>query len=282
VSDVAGELSGRVIAPDPDALESTQQRLAVLARLKRKYGDDEREILSYLERARARRAEIEDSDADVETIAREVESHTASATTAATRLSELRGAAAKRLETEVAKLFEELALKGARFQVVIEPRSLYEGGLDHVAFAVAVNPGEEPLPLVKVASGGELSRIALALHLATASTAAPTTVFDEVDAGLGGEAAQSVGRALAGLAYRSRSQVLVVTHLPQIAAFAAHHVRVTKTAKAGRAAATVETVAGEDRIVELSRMLAGMPRSERAREHAVELLELADRAEATT
>jgi DNA repair protein RecN (Recombination protein N) len=135
---------------------------------------------------------------------------------------------------------------------------------------------------MKVASGGELARIALALHLVTVSTAAPTTVFDEVDAGLGGEAAQSVGRALAGLATRSHSQVLVVTHLPQVAAFAAHHVRVVKTAKSGRAAATVEPVAGEDRVVELSRMLAGMPRSERAREHALELLELADRAGAAS
>lgn len=278
VVDIAEELGSRVVAPDPDALESAQQRLAALARLKRKYGDDENEILAYLERARRRRDEIEGHDADVEALTREVESLTVAANDAARRLTELRHAAAARLEVEINKRFEGLALKGARFGVVIESRALYDGGLDHIEFAVAVNPGDEPLPIVKVASGGELARIALALHLVTASTTTPTTVFDEVDEGIGGEAAQSVGRSLAGLAHRARTQVLVVTHLPQVAAFAGHHVRVTKTSKSGRAAATVETVAGEQRVVELSRMLAGMPRSERAREHAVELLELAGRA----
>src|SRR5918999_2692140 len=256
IADVADELAGRVVAPDPEALENAQQRLAGLARLKRKYGDDEGEILAYLDRAKARRAEIEGHDADVEANERDFELRTATATRAAGRLGELRRAAAERLENEVGELLVGLALKGARFHVVIDPRPLYDGGLDHIHFAVAVNAGDEPLPLTKVASGGELSRIALALHLVTASTAAPTTVFDEVDAGLGGEAAQSVGRALAGLAERARSQVLVVTHLPQVAAFAGHHVRVVKDERSGRVAATVETVAGEERIVEPSRLLA--------------------------
>jgi DNA repair protein RecN (Recombination protein N) len=276
VTDIAEELRARIVAPDPAALEDAHDRLAALTRLMRKYGDDESSVLAYLERARARRSELERGDEDAGDIGREVEEQTARAQEAAAALSELRRSSAPQLEATINDSFESFALKGARFCVLIEPRALYEGGIDHVEFAVAANPGDEPRPITKVASGGELSRIALALHLATSSTVAPTTVFDEVDAGVGGEAAQAVGRALAGLAYRSRAQVLVVTHLPQVAAFAAHHVRVVKSAAAGRTSAVVEPVEGNDRVVELSRMLAGMPRSERAREHAVELLELAD------
>ncbi|MGH2787956.1 MAG: DNA repair protein RecN [Actinomycetota bacterium] len=278
VTDVAEELTGRIVAADPDALEDAHGRLAALARLTRKYGDDETDVLAYLERARARRSELERGDEDLTDIRREVEEQTTRAHEAAAALSELRRVAAAKLETEIDKSFEGLALKGAHFRVLVGPRTLYEGGLDQVEFAVVANTGDEPRPITKVASGGELSRVALALHLATASTVAPTTVFDEVDSGVGGEAAQSVGRALAGLAHRSRAQVLVVTHLPQVAAFAAHHVRVVKTTVSGRTSATVEPVEGDERVVELSRMLAGMPRSERAREHAVELLELADRS----
>jgi DNA repair protein RecN (Recombination protein N) len=149
-----------------------------------------------------------------------------------------------------------------------------------VAFRVAADPGETPRPVAKVASGGELSRIALALHLLTSKGggsqgASRTMVFDEIDAGVGGRAAQSVGRALADLARASGAQVLLVTHLPQVAAFADTHYRVLKGSTGDRASALVTRVDGAERIDELSRMLAGMPESERAREHAKELLETA-------
>jgi DNA repair protein RecN (Recombination protein N) len=149
-----------------------------------------------------------------------------------------------------------------------------------VEFRVAANPGENPRPIAKVASGGELSRIALALHLLTSQDrgsegSARTMVFDEVDAGVGGRAAQSVGRALADLARVSGAQVLLVTHLPQVAAFAGSHYRVLKESTDERASALVARVEGAERLDELSRMLAGMPESRRAREHAKELLETA-------
>ncbi|MGH2779633.1 MAG: DNA repair protein RecN, partial [Actinomycetota bacterium] len=131
--------------------------------------------------------------------------------------------------------------------------------------------------VAKVASGGELSRIALALHLLTSTPGAETIVFDEVDAGVGGRAAQSVGRSLAELAATTGAQVLVVTHLPQVAAFADTHYRVAKEAGEHRASSMVSRVEGAERVDELSRMLAGMPESDRAREHAQELLDSAAR-----
>ena len=171
-------------------------------------------------------------------------------------------------------MLAELALGGARFEVGLVECELYEGGLEQVGFNLAANAGEAPRPVAKVASGGELSRVALALHLLTASRGATTMVFDEIDAGVGGEAAQSIGRALADLARRSEGQVVVVTHLPQVAAFADHHLRVTKSDSNGRSAAVVEEVGGDERVVELSRMLAGLPGSGSAQEHAQELVDL--------
>ncbi|MDQ3957355.1 MAG: DNA repair protein RecN, partial [Actinomycetota bacterium] len=144
-----------------------------------------------------------------------------------------------------------------------------------VELLVGVDGADEPRPVAKVASGGELSRVSLALHLLTSAGVAPTMVFDEVDAGVGGEAAQSIGRALAQLARTSGAQVFVVTHLPQVAAFADHQIVVSKESAGGRAEAGVVRVEGDDRLEELSRMLAGMRHSERARDHARELLDLA-------
>jgi DNA repair protein RecN (Recombination protein N) len=142
---------------------------------------------------------------------------------------------------------------------------------------VSFNPGEEPRPLRKVASGGELSRLRLALALVGSHGSALTMVFDEVDAGVGGSAARDVGAALAELGESGVRQVMVVTHLPQVAAFAGAQYRVTKSTVGGRTTASIERVEGEERVAELSRMLAGMPGSDRARGHAEELLEHASR-----
>jgi DNA repair protein RecN (Recombination protein N) len=138
---------------------------------------------------------------------------------------------------------------------------------------VSANPGEAPKPVSKVASGGELARISLALSLVTATDRHATMVFDEVDAGVGGEAARAVGKALADLS--ASTQVMLVTHLPQVAAFADRHYKVTKTTAPGHTEARVEHIEGEARVEELSRMLSGLPDSERAKHHARELLELA-------
>ncbi|HYI45207.1 MAG TPA: DNA repair protein RecN [Actinomycetota bacterium] len=278
VEDIAQEASARDLAPDPQALAVIRDRLGLLASLKRKYGADEAAILAYLDEARARLGRLEDTDTRIEDLEREVAEQNAHATELAGSLTESRRGAAAKLKTEIESLLHELALPQARFEIALEHVDIYEGGNERVEFRLAANPGETPRPLSKVASGGELSRVALALHVVTGASMAETCVFDEVDAGVGGEAAQAVGRALARLASRSRSQVLVVTHLPQVAAYASHQYRVVKQPSGGRASVKVEQVAGPERVEELSRMLAGLPESERARRHAEELLEIAGRA----
>jgi DNA repair protein RecN (Recombination protein N) len=160
-----------------------------------------------------------------------------------------------------------LALPKARFEVTVGD----DGPGDDVAFGLSANPGEPVLPLAKVASGGELSRAMLAARLVL-SEAPATLVFDEVDAGVGGEAAIAVGRALASLARAGGHQVLVVTHLAQVAAFADDQIGVTKEEESGRTVARAAVLDGEQRVVELSRMLSGRPDSTSARQHAAELL----------
>ena len=275
IADVAAELGARTTIPDPEALEEVRARIDQLSRLRRKYGDDEAQVLSYLERSRSRLLELASDDESIATLEKERNELTSRAGELAAQLRKHRDKAAPRLQDAVTRSLEELALAGARFEVVLEPTDLYEGGTERVSFLVSANPGEAPRPISKVASGGELSRISLALHLLVSDAAASTMVFDEVDAGVGGQAARSVGRALSKLGQRTTAQVLVVTHLPQVAAFADAHYRVSKAVGGERTRATVERVEGEERVAELSRMLAGLPESERAREHAQELLDMA-------
>jgi len=279
IADVAMELRGGMVTPDPTALQQARERLDEIARIQRKYGDDEGSIFSYLERARARVAALESEENEATDSGARAERLRSEAVASATELGALRAAAVPAIEKEVVRWLNELALPGARFQVHLAPRDLYEGGLEDVTFLVSTNPGEDPKPVSKVASGGELARIALALQLAggmQSTTDRPAAmVFDEVDAGVGGEAARSVGRSLAGLARARHIQVIVVTHLPQVAAFADHHLKVVKETSSGRSRALVKVLAGEERVQELSRMLAGMPESGLARDHARELLDIA-------
>jgi DNA repair protein RecN (Recombination protein N) len=277
MQDVSAELARRMVEPDADALEATRARLDGLLRLFRRYGEDERAVLDHLASARTRADELRLADEDRERLFDELRERRRRTENLAARLGELRRAAAPRFSAAVDELLGSLALEGATLTIAIEERDLYEGGIDAVTLLFAANPGEGAKPIGKVASGGELSRLALALHLATTSNTVDTMIFDEVDAGVGGLAAQAVGRALARLADQSRAQVIVVTHLPQVAAFADSHYRVTKTTSGGRTRAAVEVVEAGDRVVELSRMMAGLPESERAREHAQELLEIAGR-----
>jgi DNA repair protein RecN (Recombination protein N) len=274
LADIAADVSGRVAAPDPEGVSAMRERLEILNRLRRKYGDDESQVLGYLEKAREREEQLARAEHDLPALEKGLKEARERARGSALELSDIRTAAAARLADEIERLLAGLAMETARLDVSLEPVELYEGGLERVELRVAANPGEEPRPLSKVASGGELSRIALALYLVATTRIARTTVFDEVDAGVGGAAAQSVGRALAKLA-RSGGQVIVVTHLPQVAAFADTHLSVDKLEVSGRSSASVRRVEGDDRIAELSRMLAGLPDSERGRGHAKELLEIA-------
>ena len=282
VTDVVDELARLAVPADPSALATVRERVALLNRLRRKYGASEEEVLAYRERCVARVAELEEAVSDETTLVDAVESARKTAEATAERLSHLRRAAAGELGRAMERSMADLALPDARFEVMLEPRDLYRGGRESIGFKVAANPGEPVRPLAKVASGGELSRISLALRLLTSAGAGTagigtTMVFDEVDAGVGGEAARAVGECLAELGQRPGAQVLVVTHLPQVAAFADHQYVVAKESTESHTASVVTKVEGEARVNELSRMLAGLPKSERAREHAQELLELAVR-----
>jgi DNA repair protein RecN (Recombination protein N) len=275
IADVAAELGGRVVPADPEALEAARTRLGLLSRLKRKYGATDEEVLDYLKEAKTKLDQLARSDDDLERLAAEHEAHLKKAQDAAARLTEARRSSAPLLAGSVEERLRSLALPDVRFEVALEERPLYEGGAEEISFVVAANPGEPGRPVAKSASGGELSRIALALNLVTTTGSVRTMIFDEVDAGVGGEAARAVGKALADLSREQGVQVIVVTHLPQVAAFADQHHRVIKASEGGRTVANVRQVEGDERVAELSRMLAGLPDSEVAKEHARELLDMA-------
>jgi DNA repair protein RecN (Recombination protein N) len=207
--------------------------------------------------------------------------HQAAAAAAAARLSGARHVAAEPLARAIEVHLRQLAMPHAVMEVVVEPGEPTDDGHDRVTYLLAPNPGETARPLARAASGGELSRAMLAARVVL-SEAPPTLVFDEVDAGIGGEAGVAVGRLLKTLG--SRHQVLCVTHLAQVAAFAGTQVVVEKAVEqvstvngqaAGRTVAQAAVVDGEARVAELSRMLAGIGESAHARRHAAELLETA-------
>jgi len=259
---------------DPEGLEHRRERRAALAGLTRKYGPDVAAVVAYADEARARLADLASSDDRRAAVAAEVEELSGEVAAQGARLARERGAAGERLTAAVDGHLGELAMGDARMSVVVEPADPGPTGCDRLTFLLAANAGEPALPLGKAASGGERSRVALAVRLALADAdRTPVLVFDEVDAGVGGEVALAVGRKLARLA-RGR-QVLCVTHLAQLAAFADAHLVVTKAADDGRTVAAVRPVAGADRIAELSRMLSGTPEEGAALRHAEQLLALA-------
>jgi DNA repair protein RecN (Recombination protein N) len=262
--------TGEAIVDEPDALDAVRGRRRLLRELCRKYGEQLSDVLTYEAEARSRLAELESRGARVEALEADRRATLEEVDRAGAAVAAARRAAAPELAAQVERHLQSLAMPGARLDVVVGG----PGPADEVEFLLAANRGGAPLPLAKVASGGELARAMLAARLVLID-APPTLVFDEVDAGIGGEAARAVGRALAALA--ADHQVLVVTHLPQVAAFADHQVAVTKRDEGDATVAAVRTVEGADRVVELSRMLSGQPDSATARGHAEELLAAAGR-----
>jgi DNA repair protein RecN (Recombination protein N) len=275
VADIGLELRSRSAEPDTNALERTRARLAEIARLTRKYGSDETEILRYWDKARARATELAEMPERRAELQEQLEASRRQAAALSAPLSKLRRRAVPELQRVVETVLGELALPEAKIELRLQDCEPYEGGAETVELLIDLNGANDLRPLKRVASGGELSRIALALHLVASSGGAETMVFDEVDAGVGGEAARALGRCLARLARSSSAQVLVVTHLPQVAAYADHHYSVSKRSRQSQVAAQVVRIDGDARVAELSRMLAGLPQSDRAHEHARELLELA-------
>ena len=258
-------LAGDAIVDEPERLDQVRARRRLLRDLCRKYGEELSEVMAFETEARARLAELESHGVRVEALESERRVAIAAVDKAAAAVAGARRKAAPQLAARVQEHLRTLAMAGARLEVIVEG----PGPADDVEFLLAANKGAAPLPLAKVASGGELARAMLAARLVLTDSP-PTLVFDEVDAGVGGEAALAVGRALADLA--AEHQVLVVTHLPQVAAFADHQVAVAKDDRGGATVASARPVAGTDRVVELSRMLSGQPSSDTARDHAEELL----------
>ena len=260
------------IVADPQRLADVQQRRARLRELVRKYGPTLADVQTYGAEARERVAEMEGYDERAAALLAALGEATQQVAAAARKLSAVRAEAAAPLAAAVEGNLRELAMPAATFEVSIEagdPETAGEDGADEVTFLLAPNPGESARPIAKAASGGELARAMLALRVVL-SAAPPTLVFDEVDAGIGGEAGTAVGRALATLG--GQHQVLCVTHLPQVAAFADGHVAVSKAEVGGRTIANAELVLDDARVGEISRMLAGAGESAHARKHAEELL----------
>ena len=262
------------IEPDTERLEQVRARRHELATLRRKYGESLSAVLDFADTARARLEELSSLDERREQLRAQLDEVGAALAEECRRVGGLRRDAAPSLAASIRELLAELAMAGARVEVAVEDTEQLPGAGESVEIRLASNPGAEPGPLQRVASGGELSRVMMALRLVL-SGGPPTMVFDEVDAGIGGEAALAVGRSLAALG--AQRQVFVVTHLPQVAAFADHQLRVAKQVDGTVTVTTVEPLTESDRVVELSRMLSGSPGSSTAQEHASELLEAAAR-----
>jgi DNA repair protein RecN (Recombination protein N) len=293
VVDAARELGGFLdeLPVDARALEAKLARQAQLRTLTRKYAADIDGVLRWAQESRERLTQLDVSEDAVTALERRVDDMARELAEAATDLSKIRRKAAKRLAKEVTAELAGLAMADAEFTIDVttdaaadrdEPAALGlpsgelaragGDGIDQVEFGFAAHRGMTVLPLAKSASGGELSRVMLALEVVLAASAAGTTmVFDEVDAGVGGRAAVQIGRRLARLA--RTHQVIVVTHLPQVAAYADVHLVVHNAGPKGTS--VVQRVADDDRVAELARMLAGLGESDSGRAHARELLEAA-------
>lgn len=271
LQDTAAELRSvaESIEPDDERLAALRNRRHVLVELRRKYGDDLEAVLEHLDSALRRLDELTSLDASRAVLHAELDAARATAVAEGRRVGDARRGAAPRLAEALVDVLEQLALPGCRVEVRVTDRPDSPGAGDDVEILLATNPGSPLGGLARVASGGELSRVMLALRLVL-SGGPDVMVFDEIDAGIGGEAATAVGHALARLA--SERQVLVVTHLPQVAAFADQQLVVTKRTDGDTTVAVIEVLDDDRRVVELSRMMTGRPGSVTAHDHAEELL----------
>lgn len=256
---------------EPGTLDRIADRLDALQRLRRKYGADEDEVLAHLAGARAELASLEDAETSLVEAQRDVAEADAALQAAAGRLSAVRAEQAGRYAALVESELRELAMPAARFEMALTPKGVEADGADVVEMRFSANPGEPVLSLVKVASGGEMSRLMLAIEVVFAGrTGVPTLIFDEIDSGLGGQAAATVARKLHQVS-RQR-QVIVISHLPQIACRADRHWRIDKAEEDGRTKVRLTALEGETRVAEIARMLAGEEVGGSALANARELL----------
>lgn len=277
LAEISGDLSSYLGSLDADTgreLETIQQRRSELATLARRYGPTLDDVIDHLETGSTRLIEL-DSDADrIEALGAEVEADRAKVDELAGGLTERRLRAASELSDAVTAELGALAMPDARLSIELSEKPLGMTGRDQVAILLQPHSGSDPRPLAKGASGGELSRVMLAIEVVLAgSDPVPTFVFDEVDAGVGGASATEIGRRLARLS--ETAQVIVVTHLAQVAAFAGNHLTVVKGSDGSITESSVTRVHADDRAREMARLLSGSPESASALAHARELLEAA-------
>ncbi len=278
VHEAAGRLSSHLANLEGDGerdLDVIQARRAELTSLMRKYGATLDEVIAYEGSALGRLGELDSDDSRIEELERELEADHDLVLRGAKELHRLRTNAARDLEIAVTAELAALAMPTAQLFVRVEASDEPTlSGFDTVELMLKPHPGSEPRPIAKSASGGELSRIMLALEVVIAANdSVPTYVFDEVDSGVGGAAAIEIGKRLAKLA--EESQVIVVTHLAQVAAFATNHLRVVKDTSGDVTESSVQVLSGEDRVAEMARLLSGLPDSESGLAHARELIQLA-------
>lgn len=263
----------------PGRLDEVESRLALIERMKRKYGESVEEVMAFAGQCRSQLEDLGSPEEQEMALEAKREAVAGDYLARARSLSKKRRKGAAALEKTVRAELAELAMEKTRFEMAfdpespsdVDPESWTERGLEKVEFLLSPNPGEELRPLARVASGGELSRIMLALKsVSQGESLGVTLVFDEVDAGIGGRVAEVVGRKLKSAA--ADQQVLCVTHLPQIAAFADHHLSVQKRVEGDRTVTTVDVLSSSDRVEEVARMLGGEVVTDTARSHAREML----------
>ena len=277
-AELAGDLRRceAAIEAVPGRLEEVEERLAVLGRLERKHGGSLAAVLAHAERCRARRDEVAGAEVALEAVAADLATATEELDGLAAELSDARGAGAPALAAGVRDRLAELAMEGAEFAIDLQPRERGPTGDDAVEFRIAPNPGVPAGPLREIASGGELSRVMLALTGVAEETGGGSDallVFDEVDAGIGGHTARVVGERLRGLA--EQRQLLCITHLPQVASLAQRHFTIAKDTGARPPRASVSQLGREDLVAELVRMLGAEDEDRGAQRHARELLKVA-------
>lgn len=262
----------RKVDLDPDRLEIVRRRREVIFNLVKKYGPTLDDVIETGRKSRSELDLVDSGSFDLAQLETQQAAANEKLNVAAARLSSLRAAASKKLAKAVDGVLPDLGMNGGKFSVVLAPKAAPdENGAEDVEFKVALNVGHDARPLARVASGGELSRVMLALKTILArADSVPTLVFDEVDAGIGGKVGLQVGDTLRRVA--DHHQVFAISHLPQIAARAHNHIVVAKAAKGGVTTADVAVLEGSTRVVEIARMLGGDPDSKVSREHAKELL----------
>jgi DNA repair protein RecN (Recombination protein N) len=266
---------------DPDRLEQIGDRLDLIQKLKKKYGSTIGEVIEFGSNASAELERMERSTEEIERLKKEIQTIKSGLTAKAQELTKKRGSVAQELEKKIEAELSHLGMKKTTFTVKVtqEPgedtldgHKLGPRGADRVEFLISPNPGEEPKPLAKIASGGELSRIMLALKaILVEGDSIPTLVFDEVDAGIGGAVAEEVGKKLKRVA--AKRQVFCITHLPQIASMATSHYGVAKSVKNDRTSTEVRLLDKKERVDEIARMLGGKTITEATLKHAEEMIE---------